>query len=97
MYYIRFVKLIYDTKKDVVVFFDRIYKLKNKFFDFKLGDNILIEYDGDYWHSKPCHIENDKIKTKLAIENNYILIRIKDSESKNLEILNKIYNLWKQK
>lgn len=73
------------------------FKLKNKFFDFKLGDNILIEYDGDYWHSKSNHIENDKIKTKLAIDNGYILVRIKDSESKDIEILNKIYKLWKGK
>lgn len=73
------------------------FKLKSKFFDFKLGDHILIEYDGDYWHSKPSHIENDKLKTKLAIDNGYILVRIKDSESKNIDILNKINKLWKEK
>jgi hypothetical protein len=71
------------------------FKLGNKFYDFIIGDKILIEYDGDYWHSKPECIERDKIKTKIALDNDYIIIRIKDSECKNIDNLIKINNVWK--
>ena len=64
-----------------------------KIYDFCLPEyNILIEVDGYYWHSKNIRDEdiknerlkkvreNDKIKDKLALENNYNLIRIWEDE-----------------
>jgi very-short-patch-repair endonuclease len=61
-----------------------------KSYDFKIKDtNILIEIDGDYWHGGPGvkkHFykleevkENDILKTQIAIENGFSLIRIWES------------------
>jgi len=72
------------------------FRLENKYFDFKLGDKILIEYDGDYWHSTENAKKNDKIKNDIALNNGYILFRVKEKESKDLEILLKINKLWKK-
>lgn len=74
----------------------RQFKIEKKYYDFKLGDRILIEFDGTYWHSKPENIEKDKVKDNLAIKNGYILFRIKESESRNIEILKKLEKLWKK-
>lgn len=64
--------------------------LENKNFDFKIGRKILIELDGEYWHSKEEVKLNDKIKNKIAEINNYVLIRVSDKEVKNLNFINKI-------
>ena len=53
--------------------------IERKMFDLFIPElNMLIEYDGDYWHSKPDRIENDKLKNNIAIRNNFRLIRIKE-------------------
>jgi very-short-patch-repair endonuclease len=70
------------------------FKLETRFFDMKLGDNILIEFDGTYWHSLPTRQETDRLKNKLAKKYGYTLIRIKDSESKNIQVLNKINEIY---
>ena len=56
------------------------YKINNRYFDFKLGKKILIEIDGKYFHNNPLAIENDKLKTKLAADNKFILIRISEND-----------------
>jgi very-short-patch-repair endonuclease len=66
------------------------FELEGKIFDYKLGKKILIELDGDYWHSKDYTIENDLIKDDIAKKNNYILIRVGDKEVKSLDFINKI-------
>lgn len=68
--------------------------LENKHYDYIIGNKILIEYDGDYWHSREHNIINDKIKDEIAHKYDYIIFRIKDSESKNIEILNKLNILY---
>jgi hypothetical protein len=73
------------------------FTISGKFYDFILDNRILIEYDGDYWHSLLKNIENDKIKDELAIKNNYIIFRVKDSECKDINIINKLYNLYENK
>jgi very-short-patch-repair endonuclease len=61
-----------------------------KSYDFKIKDtNILLEIDGDYWHGGPGvekHFykleevkENDILKTQMATENGFSLIRIWES------------------
>jgi len=75
----------------------RPFKLENKFYDMKLGDNILIEFDGTYWHELPKAVENDILKTELSRKYGYTLIRIKDTESKNIDILLKIKELYENK
>jgi very-short-patch-repair endonuclease len=77
---------------------------KFKSYDFYLKDfNLLIEADGDYWHGNPIkyndlniltetqlmNIENDKIKSKLALEKGYRLERFweTDINKKNFKFL----------
>lgn len=69
-------------------------KSHNKVYDFKIrNSNILIECDGDFHHCNPAHfpngptykcqkvhIENDKIKSKLASDEGYLLVRVWYSE-----------------
>ena len=60
--------------------YDSILK-KHRFYDFQIkGTTILIESDGDYWHSLPHNIVNDKYKDGLAITNNYKLLRFKEKD-----------------
>lgn len=42
--------------------------------------NIGIEYQGDYWHNLPEHIERDKRKRELCMERDIKLIEVWDSE-----------------
>lgn len=64
-----------------------------KSFDFKIKNiPLIIEVDGDYWHGGPdCKMpfydvevtkKNDIVKTKLAEDNGYKVIRIWESEIK---------------
>lgn len=70
------------------------FKLNNKVYDFKLFNKLLIEYDSKYFHSTNEQKNNDIEKDNIAINNGYILIRIKDTEIKNIDLLNKIEK-WK--
>ena len=56
-------------------------------------NKLLIEFDGDYWHSTEEAIKNDKYKDELAHRNNYIIFRVKEKNCKNLNILIKIQKL----
>lgn len=49
--------------------------------------NLLIEYDGVYWHSLEKAQNFEKSKNLLALDNSYILIRIKETD--DLELLSK--------
>lgn len=66
------------------------FKLENKVYDIILYNKILIEFDGTYWHSLAKNVENDKLKDEIARRNNYIMFRVKDTESNSIEILNKL-------
>jgi hypothetical protein len=57
--------------------------------DFKLG-NKIIEFDGDYWHSKPEQKIKDNQRDDFLIKKGYIIKRIKESDYKNNK--NKIIN-----
>jgi len=65
-----------------------------KSYDFKLkGQNIIIEVDGDFWHGNPKQNnhwkdvdkvqDNDKLKTKLAEDRGFTLLRFWESDIKN--------------
>ena len=74
--------------------------LENKIYDFFLPTyNILIEIDGIYWHGKGIsddmlnetqlkNRKNDKLKNKIAKNNNYKLIRIWGDELENFNLKN---------
>jgi len=49
--------------------------------DFKCGDKI-IEFDGDYWHSKPEQKSKDMVRDEFLIGKGYKILRIKESEYK---------------
>jgi very-short-patch-repair endonuclease len=70
------------------------FEIDGKIFDYKLGRSILIELDGDYWHSKEEVVKNDLIKNKIAKEKGYILIRVSDKEVKKIEFINKIKKIY---
>lgn len=70
------------------------FELDGKIFDYKLGKKILIELDGEYWHSKDKVNQNDLVKDKIAMDNNLILIRVNDIEVKKLEFLNKLKKVY---
>lgn len=76
--------------------YDYQYPLDGKIYDFKIKGNILIEVDGDYFHANPKkynkndlnemqinNIENDKVKTAVAQDNNYTLLRFWEDDIKN--------------
>lgn len=69
------------------------FKLNNKYYDYKLGEKILIELDGTYWHSNENTQIKDNEKDKIAKENGFIIFRFSDKEVKNIKILNKIQEL----
>lgn len=74
------------------------YKFKNRYFDFGLTDSkILVEIDGDYWHSngiayedmneqQRCTFRNDRYKDDLVSKSDWKLIRIWASELKTMDI-----------
>lgn len=83
------------------------FRLGRFIFDFKVQDSILIECDGDYWHSNPLFYNesnvNDKqkliknrdiMKNQIAKEQGYTLLRFWENDIKNnlQDIKNIIHN-----
>lgn len=79
------------------------FRLSNRLYDFYLPKyNLLIEVDGIYWHGKNIKDEDlkydvqkqkrkiDKLKNKLAVDNNYNLLRVWEDEIEEKEIIEKI-------
>jgi len=75
-------------------------------YDFKIGDNILLEVHGDYWHGNPNKYtvlnevqqkkqKQDEIKSKFAENNGYKLFVIweEDINNEDWNILHKIKRL----
>lgn len=58
---------------------DRVHFDKLEFDIFIPSLNILIEYDGNYWHEFKNKINRDLYKNQYAIKNNFKLIRIRES------------------
>lgn len=53
-------------------------------FDFFIEPNVLVEVDGEYWHSRPGRAEQDKQKTELAKERGFTLARVPERAFKEL-------------
>lgn len=49
------------------------------FVDFKCG-NVIIEFDGSYWHSFKHVRDRDKIRDEFLIKNNYKVLRISERD-----------------
>lgn len=60
---------------------ERNYKAGKWTFDGRLrGTHIIVEADGDYWHSSSKVIERDARKNKWCLENGFELIRVRYSD-----------------
>lgn len=61
--------------------------------DIKIG-NIIIEFDGDYWHSLPNIIERDELKDEIYSDYGFKVKRINELEYINNKdsVLNKVIN-----
>ena len=56
--------------------------------DFFVEPNLIIEIDGEYWHSLPENKRKDEIRRKELIERGYRLLIIP-----SFEIMNKSYKI----
>lgn len=63
------------------------FKLERKFYDFLLFNKLLIEFDGEYWHSKLGHIVNDFEKNEISKKYGFELFRVSDNEYKDPNII----------
>lgn len=72
------------------------YTIDNCIFDIFIEDlGLIIEYDGEYWHSLERTIEREKVYNKIANENNFTLLRLKEKSTENLGNKN-YYTLYKE-
>lgn len=69
------------------------FKLEGKFYDYIINNTLLVEFDGEYWHSLLKNKINDKSKDEIALKNNYKIFRVKEKEAKDINILLKIKKL----
>jgi very-short-patch-repair endonuclease len=79
--------------------------LENKIFDLYIPkNNLIIEVDGCYWHSKNVKLDdmdeqqsrrwkNDRYKDNLANKKGYKLMRIWEDEINVTDVLERIYNV----
>ena len=76
------------------IYGERQFEVEYKLFDFKVGDRILIEVDGDFYHCNPNRnitpiyktqkltLKNDLEKNIIAKRNGYKLLRFWESDIK---------------
>jgi hypothetical protein len=89
------------TESKLIIFKDNLYGLKYCIPDLIINDKVIVEFNGDYWHSFDWKVENDKKRTYLLEEMGYVVINVKEKEykkNKNLIIentVNKIKNILK--
>jgi len=58
--------------------------------------NLLVEIDGEFWHSRPLSVNRDKIKNKIAKEHKLTVARISDSNL-SFDIIFENHNMiWKK-
>ena len=104
-------EVLFEEKylKPLEVKYTKQFYLNRSFYDFKIQDrNILIEVDGDFWHSNPLKYPNgpvypvqqesyrkDILKNQIAADNNFELIRFWEYEIKNNsdEVIKKIIKI----
>lgn len=83
------------------VFYIPQYELDGRYYDAFLPDyNVLIEFDGTFWHPKnideckyECQFKNlkvDGIKNNIAKNNGYTLLRIREESPIELSELKKL-------
>lgn len=75
------------------------FRLKNRVYDFCINDELIVEYDGYYWHeiknSKHQKIIDEE-KNKIALDNGFSIYRIKEDKNRKTnfnEEINKIESI----
>ncbi len=70
------------NKRDIRYEHHKFLKLpcQNRFVDFFIEPNIIIECDGDYWHDYPNGLLKDDFKDFIASNKNYITLRFWEHE-----------------
>ncbi len=60
--------------------------------------NIIVEFDGEYWHSLDMVKERDELKNKIYSDHSYFLIRIKEREyiENSIKVLNDTIGLIRE-
>ncbi len=56
------------------------------YYDFLINDEVLVEYDGYYYH-KVLINKNDAIKERLALTNGYSFVRVEEDENRKADFI----------
>lgn len=74
--------------------YEREFEISNYRFDFRIG-NILLEVNGDYWHSLPHNIKNDNAKASIINKYfpNYQIRVIWESEFRSIRGRNRLLEI----
>ena len=56
------------------------------YYDFLINDEVLVEYDGYYYH-KVLINKNDAIKERLALTNGYSFVRVEEDENRKADLI----------
>ena len=61
------------------------FPLQGRFFDILVGDELLIEYDGYYFHQEKSDGKTDSIKDQIATSNGFHLVRIREDNFRKVD------------
>jgi very-short-patch-repair endonuclease len=61
------------------------FPLCGRVFDILVGDKLLVEYDGYYFHQEKSDGRTDRIKDKIAMNNGFHLLRIKEDRFRKVD------------
>lgn len=81
-------------RKNDIEFKTQVPILKKYLVDIFIEPNIIIEADGEYWHTLPANVLRDKKRNELLIKNGYLILRFWGQEIKNN--INDCWNRIKQ-
>ena len=83
---------VYETLLEKGVIFEKEKLIGGSYFvDVYIPSlNLVVECDGEYWHSLPDRIEKDKRENLFLKENGYNLVRLSESEINDGSYLNKL-------
>jgi very-short-patch-repair endonuclease len=61
------------------------FQLLGRVFDILVGDKLLVEYDGYYFHQEKSDGRTDRIKDQIAMNNGFHLVRIKEDKFRKVD------------
>lgn len=69
------------------------FPLCGRVFDILIGHNLLVEYDGYYYHQENSDGRTDLIKDQIAMNNGFHLLRIKEDKFRNVDFENSVQQI----